>query len=274
MLQIVKIGGSVVTDKSDTTPKVYHDRLRDLLIEIREYIEHTDDNIILIHGAGAYGHGIAAEYDLQLGATTQEKVHAAEVCQQQVAELHRIFMEVALGVGLPVASVPTHTVVTQDRGAVSVFETTFVLDAVAQGQIPVLYGDVVPDGSWTYSICSGDTISAQLAATTQAERLIFVSDIDGVCTANPHTDLSATLIREVRTTDIVSGNIPGVSTAHTRDVTGGLLGKLNSFAHIMADSQLQEVVLCNGTKKDRLGSALRGALTECTRVTQPRTTRG
>ncbi len=274
MLQVIKIGGSVITDKSDTSPKVNYDRLRDLLLEVQEYIDNSDDSVILIHGAGAYGHGTAGKYKLQYGATTEEKVHAAEMCQQQVSELHNIFIQTAAVVGLPVDSVPTHTVLMHDKGTVTVFDTSPVMCALDRGSIPVLYGDVVPDDTWTYSICSGDTIAAQLAVTAQAERLIFASDIDGVCTANPHTDSTATLIREVSITDIMNGNIQGVSTAHTTDVTGGLLGKLNSFAHIMKTSKLQEVVLCNGTKKDRLGSTLRGELTECTKVTRPRTTQG
>ncbi|MGC8849417.1 MAG: isopentenyl phosphate kinase, partial [Candidatus Bathyarchaeia archaeon] len=56
---MVKVGGSVITRKDgDATPKL------DNMARIAGEVSRVKDRIVLIHGAGSYGHPIAARYEL------------------------------------------------------------------------------------------------------------------------------------------------------------------------------------------------------------------
>ena len=87
-----------------------------------------------------------------------------------------------------------------------------------------------------------DTLSAMVAVSVGADRLILLSDIDGLYTADPHKDATATLIDEVNelTTEILAlagdeGSALG---------TGGMRTKLHA-AEICMESGC-EMVIMNG----------------------------
>jgi isopentenyl phosphate kinase len=52
--------------------------------------------------------------------------------------------------------------------------------ALDGGFLPVSFGDVVPDEAWGSSILSADTIAVALVPALGAERVVFVSDVDGI----------------------------------------------------------------------------------------------
>lgn len=85
-----------------------------------------------------------------------------------------------------------------------------------------------------------DTLSAMVAVSVGAERLILLSDIDGLYTADPHRDPNATLIREVHelTPEILSlAGGKGSSLG-----TGGMKTKLHA-AEICMEAGCEMVIL-------------------------------
>ncbi len=87
-----------------------------------------------------------------------------------------------------------------------------------------------------------DTLSALVASSINADLLVLLSDIDGLYTADPHKDQSATLIREVRqlTDQILSlGGEEGSSLG-----TGGMRTKLHA-AEICMDAGC-DMIITNG----------------------------
>lgn len=85
-----------------------------------------------------------------------------------------------------------------------------------------------------------DTLSAMVAVSIGADRLVLLSDIDGLYTADPHRDASAKLIREVHalTPDILMlGGEEGSSLG-----TGGMRTKLHA-AKICMDAGCEMVIL-------------------------------
>lgn len=272
MTTILKLGGSIITQKAVQPPVARVDVLTDIMQGLAVAVSHSQDDVVLIHGAGSYGHAIAAAHALVRGVCGDaEKRNAAKMCQSQVATLHEIVMTAAIGQGIPVRSIKTHEVIVQTAGHISSFDMSPIHAARGAGYIPVLYGDVVPDTEWEYSICSGDTIAAHLATSLGAFRLVFASDIDGIYTADPHLYGDAILLQEILVEDIIEESIAGIGPSHHTDVTGGLYGKLQSFAHMMEASQLKEVIVYNGLQKDRLLPALMGTLTYCTKIYTSRT---
>ena len=97
-----------------------------------------------------------------------------------------------------------------------------------------------------------------IAEMFKPERVIFVSDIDGLYTANPKTDPDARLIPEfdAGTLDEVS------SVSDVDDVTGGVRNKMESMLRMCDEGR--DCVLVNGTVPGRLLSLLRGEDVTCT----------
>ena len=102
--------------------------------------------------------------------------------------------------------------------------------------IPVTFGDVVPDDSLGFSICSGDTIIQKLATEFKPKRVFFISDVDGLFTSNPALDNSAELI-----TTLTQSSFSSACTSENinPDVTGGIyqkakIGEIKNFTGITA----------------------------------------
>ena len=86
------------------------------------------------------------------------------------------------------------------------------------GIMPVTFGDVVMDRTRGFGIVSGDQMMELMAKMFKPERVVFVSDIDGLYTANPKTDPDAELIPEFD-----AGTLEQVSSvSDVDDVTGGV----------------------------------------------------
>ncbi len=93
-----------------------------------------------------------------------------------------------------------------------------------------------------------DTLSAMVAVSVEADRLILLSDIDGLYTADPHKDPTARLIPEVHAlTDEITG-LGG--DAGTSLGTGGMRTKLHAAAICMEAGC--EMVILNGEHPELL----------------------
>ena len=95
-----------------------------------------------------------------------------------------------------------------------------------------------------------DTLSAMVAVSIGAERLILMSDIDGLYTADPHKDPNAKLIREVREIEALAGSA-GSSLG-----TGGMRTKIHA-AQLCMEAGCEMVIL-NGESPALLYSLFDG----------------
>jgi isopentenyl phosphate kinase len=91
-----------------------------------------------------------------------------------------------------------------------------------------------------------------LADIFEPERVIFVSDIDGLYDRDPKTDRHASLIGEVTAEKL--GSLGKESTV--ADVTGGVHSKMEAMLRMCTADR--DCVLVNGTVNNRLYSLLMG----------------
>lgn len=103
-------------------------------------------------------------------------------------------------------------------------------------------------------IGDNDNLSAIVAAMTDAEALIILSDIDGLYTANPLTDKSARLIDEVTEIDSEIERIAG--GAGTKLATGGMVTKIQAAKFATANGVTMLII--NGKEVGNLRRALSG----------------
>ena len=103
-------------------------------------------------------------------------------------------------------------------------------------------------------IGDNDTLAAIVARSVRADKLILLSDIDGLYTADPHNDPNAKLIHTVHKVDDTVKALAGVSS--TTQGTGGMVTKLRA-AEICLDCGC-EMVIANGKNPDLLYDILEG----------------
>lgn len=99
-----------------------------------------------------------------------------------------------------------------------------------------------------------DTLSAVVAVLCQADKLVLLSDIDGLFEANPIDHPDARLIREVRVIDEEIRALAG--GAGSARGTGGMITKLNAAELAMKNGI--DMVITNGARPEALYDVVEG----------------
>lgn len=240
---IVKLGGSIVTEKHRCQPAIRHAHIRRIAAVFKKNYDSKKHALILIHGAGSFGHLHAHTHGLALGTKGHpEKIFRAVENQSLDAFLNSEITRLFIQAGLPVVGMPTRTVVTNANGKLGCLETNSLKAALRAGAIPLLHGDMVFDTAWGLSICSGDVLASELAHLFSAEKVFFASDVDGIFSQDPHKHPGALLIQKTTLKEIMSGTIE-IGQSHNVDVTGGLSKKFSLFH---TNTSLNDIYLFNG----------------------------
>lgn len=250
---LIKLGGSVITDKRE-----YRKFNRDIVSRLCSEISESKKDIMVVHGAGSFGHVLAKKYDLNSGFHDDSQIPAvAQVCYD-VRELNSMIVRELNDAGIPSVSVPPGSCFMMRDRRLSFGDGSVIRSMTEKGLMPVMFGDVVQDTELGFAICSGDQIMERLTEMFDFEKVIFVSDIDGLFDDDPKKNPDAKLYEYV---DI--GVLESVrSDTSVDDVTGGVYEKMMSMLRMTSANK--ECILVNGTVPGRLGSALRGEDVVCT----------
>lgn len=246
---LVKLGGSVITVKS----KYRTLRGPDLSRLAREFAAGAGPETVLVHGAGSYGHILAAKHRLKDGSTTPDQLAAVAQVQRDVRALDLKVLDALLRARLRPAAIPPSLVMRYHDGRLVSFDVGPFRDYLMRELLPVSFGDVVMDTKRRFSIASGDDVILELAKLFRPDRVLFVADVDGVYTADPKRD------KEAKRLDVIDAASLGAVTLTNeagQDVTGGLRGKLERMVTIATHAR--DVRIINGLARGRLESALKG----------------
>jgi len=246
---IVKLGGSVLTRKREV------ERARPKVIGrlASEVARASDVPIVLLHGAGSFGHPGAVRFGLARAPDADHpaagRARGAAIVAAEVRRLHLLVLRALVRAGAAPASVPIATHARNRAGALVRLDADPFAEALARGRLPVSYGDVVPDELWGESILSADTIARALVAPLGAGRVVFVSDVPGVLEPRPRGRPS--IVRELSESTLDSLRpAPG-----GRDVTGGIRGKVDAMLAIARAGA--DAGLISGLTDGALSRALR-----------------
>ncbi len=103
-------------------------------------------------------------------------------------------------------------------------------------------------------IGDNDTLAAIVATSAGAQKLVLLSDIDGLYTADPHCCQDARLIPQIGAVDEAVLALAGDS--QSSQGTGGMITKLRA-AKLCLEAGC-EMVICNGREPDNLYAAVEG----------------
>jgi isopentenyl phosphate kinase len=267
---IIKIGGSIITDKSSHELIVHRALLHNIAKELHRYLlKKPRTELIIIHGAGGPGHHIAHQYDLANG-TLHDPVKIRAVCDTRLVnqKLNTEICEILLQNDIPVIPAHTGTLITQENKEIVSCNLSIIRSILDSNCVPVLYGEMVHDATLEYSVCSGDTSAAYLAQHLPVEKIFFATDVDGIFDRDPHKFSDAQLISSISLHEIYNDASLSIERSHNTDVTGGLRGKLTAFRSFIDRSHtLREIVIFNGTDPKKYHAVLTGATTISTRIT-------
>jgi isopentenyl phosphate kinase len=221
-LIVVKLGGSALTDKT----RIYTPRLSTIHSAAKQIASiQRKQQLILVHGAGSFGHILAKRYRLHQGFKSPTQIEGLATTKFKLLEWEKTLDAVFLQRGVHVVPFLSSAFIELKDGRITRAELDPLRDWLQLGCVPMIGGDVVPDTARGFAILSGDQLAAYLAIKLKAARLVFGLDVDGIFDSNPKlnkharllTDLTPTLAKHYATKS-ATGGIP--------DVTGGMAGKI------------------------------------------------
>ncbi|MCL2712621.1 MAG: isopentenyl phosphate kinase [Methanomassiliicoccaceae archaeon] len=252
---LIKLGGSVITDK-----KEYKRFRKDVVSRLCREIKDSGKEVIIVHGAGSFGHVIAKQYELQKGRIRNDQTEGIAKVASDTRELNNLIVSELTNAGIPSVAVPTGSCFLMDDGKLLMNDVEILQRYMKIGIAPVMMGDILVDRKKEFGICSGDEIMRCLASVFSPEKIIFVSDVDGLYDRDPKTTKNAKLIMDVN--EDVLNKIPDEMTV--ADVTGGVRSKMRTMLSMCSDGR--ECILVNGTVDGRLRSLLLGEEVVCTKA--------
>jgi isopentenyl phosphate kinase len=239
LVKVLKIGGSILTDKSRplaARPKE--------ISRVAEEIAAAPQNLILVHGAGSFGHIPAKRYGLPERFNLQglRETHAS------VARLNALVVEALAEAGAnPMPVHPFSSLVLRD-GRIASFALGPLGMMLENGILPVLHGDVAMDITRRAGIVSGDQLVHYLARSIKAERVAVGTNMDGIM-------LQGKTISEIDERDL-SAIEDAVGESSEVDVTGGMRGKLMELLQL-AEAGIESTIF-NASQDGQIERALRG----------------
>lgn len=225
MTTIVKLGGSVITekDRAETIDGPALDRAADALADA--------EDLVVVHGGGSFGHHHAESY----GVSTTEGSHDPDAVidiHGAMATLNRFVVARLRERDVP--AVPVHPLSAADRDG----DGKLTLPAGAPARlleedyVPVVHGDVVAHANEGVTVLSGDEIVVTLARALSADRVGLCSAVPGVL------DADGEVIPEIAAFEEVA-DVLGDSDA--TDVSGGMAGKVRELLMLETPASIFEL---------------------------------
>lgn len=241
-LALVKIGGSVITDKSRPF-SLNHNRLDKLVSALASY----RGRLVIVHGGGSYAHPLAKKYSLT-SEPKRSDPKGVTLTRLAVLTLHNEIVLSLLKAGISAYSIQPFCLL--HGGA-----TDLLKEVISSNLTPITYGDVIQTKDGSYVI-SGDALMHAIASSLKPKKVVFIVDVDGLYDTNPK---SGRLLKEVPLTWL-----PEHSGEAGYDVTGGIVAKVREAQKIA--SMGLDVYFVNGLHPERVLKVLHGEETIGTRV--------
>ena len=186
-LILMKLGGSVITNKKSQTPKCRKENIN----RIAKIISKSNKKIIIVHGAGSYAHPLAKKYKINKGLDgTNKQLEAITKAKKQMRELNQLLCKSIAEVGLDCESIiPSISMMINNENEPIDFPKGKFDEIISVGKIAVTFGDIVDTKENNVVILSGDTLLLRLAELYKPKRTFFVMDYPGVVKGSLDADV-------------------------------------------------------------------------------------
>lgn len=253
----LKLGGSLITDKRQPeAPRL--DVLQQLATEIAEVRRQNPAlRLVIGHGSGSFGHIHAKRHGTRAGVQTPAQWGGFAATADAAARLNRLVASALLAAGIPAWSIQPGAAMRCLDGRIVEGPVKTVQQALHNGLVPLLYGDVVLDDMRGGTIASTEEIFEWLVPQLQPSRLVLAGEVDGIYTADPQLDPTATRISDVTPATLPAIQV-GLGVSHGVDVTGGMVAKVAQAISMVRQQPGLEVIICSGLVAGNIQAALHG----------------
>jgi isopentenyl phosphate kinase len=240
---VVKLGGSVITRKED--PETVDDRRLEAVCETIAASRPSetgdeDGDLVLVHGAGSFGHHHADRHGVSRTAGTRDAAAIGDI-HGAMTSLSAAVVGALQDAGVPAVPVRPFSAAARDEAGELSYAATPVRRMLGEGLVPVLHGDVVVHAGEGATILSGDELVVTLARALDAERVGLCSGVPGVF------DEDGGVRGRIDAFDEVAAALGG---SDATDVTGGMAEKVRALLALEAPAAVFGV--------DDLGAFLAG----------------
>ena len=260
-VKILKIGGSVITDRTQDRPRIRRSALRAIASQITGAYRSGGFQLVLIHGAGSFGHPIVQRTGIDRGIKTERHRIAFGETQRLQTVLNSIVVGCLLREGLPAFPFQASANAVLVGGQIRSFGIEPLQGLLRSGMVPVLYGVPSCDTDQGCSILSGDQMASYLALPLQAEQVLHGTNVKGIFTADPFREPDARFVPQI---DLrVQNSLPdGIGGSSVTDVTGGMRKKLEELKRSGTFCQVFDATVAGNVRKALSGEVV-GTIVLC-----------
>ena len=263
---VIKFGGGLITDKSTMCTPNY-EVIDSLVNVVADCLDHNL-RVIVVHGAGSFGHlrakhwklnqGYLPDYDFAPQDDCQTQEEAVSLVRNEMLTLNQIVLDAFSKSGIDTYKCPPHE---WARNTGSDFEGDITQLFPQNNLVGITFGDVVDCDEGVFGILSGDDLVVRICQDIpNVKRLIFaVKGVDGILKRPPELADETDLIKRWSP----SIEYSGVHNSEI-DVTGGIGLKAIRGSEVAASGV--DVFIINGEEPTRLLDACMGISTRGTQI--------
>lgn len=246
----MKLGGSIITNKRSGKSIIKTRVIRRLA---REVAHDLHSPLILLYGAGSFGHPLAHQYKLSGRSLSFDALAGMAKTTSAVRELGTTLADIFLEEGIPVVPLQTSSFVREQKGRLIITNYSLIEDILSHGGIPSFGGDVIIADHRRTAIASADALASELVRHFHSQKLLFATDVSGVYKRFParaHEQPISVISRK---------ELQAMTASHTVkktafDVTGAMAGKLRALLSLRNCT----VTIFNGLLPNALVGVLQG----------------
>ena len=228
---VVKLGGAAITRKDafETLDEITLGKVVEHVRRLRK--EKPKYKLILIHGAGSFGHFQAKKHGVQGGdLKDQAVVSGFAQTRVSVTKLNHAVVEALVQQGIPAVSISPLSFYSNGSDGVDGPRTELVKGLLDNGFVPVIHGDAVLQSGSKSMILSGDKIVFHMTVALKPRFCLFLSNVHGIYSKPPELEGARLLRRFDLTMD--KKESPEFTTMHAHDTTGGMEAKVSDASKI------------------------------------------
>ncbi len=259
-LIFIKLGGSVITDKSkEFTARPAN--IKRLGGEIKAALKVFPCAIVIGHGAGSFAHTPAKKYQTKKGLINSKSLMGMTIVEDAARTLNDILVKIFIKGNLPVFPFSPASFIISDTQVSNKSYLDPIKQALLTGSHPVIYGDVIMDRGQGCTIFSTEKVLSIVAKKLVRDykiRMIYVTDVNGV------HDEKGNIIPVITNKNFnqLKSSIIGAKSV---DVTGGMLHKVEQALSLAKKYDISTSIV-NGNEKNSLKNAVMGKKTTGTRI--------
>ena len=245
MTTLIKLGGSLVTDKS-RSKSFRQNVVARLAAQLRHFRSLDEERRIVIgHGSGSFGHHEAQKHNTVQGVYSDEDRLGFAQVGAVATELSLLLLNEFLTLGLPAMRFQPSTTLVANNQEIASFDSRALSMALEQGLLPLVHGDIALDHNIGGTIMSTESIFAHLVEPLSVREIILLGEVDGVF------DQTGDVI-PVITPQSLPNVLSSLKGSSGIDVTGGMLQKVQTMVELVQKHPSLNVVIGNGNKDDIL----------------------